>query len=527
MSVVICTYNGASTIQECLEGLLAQDYPDYEIIVVSDGSTDGTGAIAREYGVHLIETENRGLSAARNTGMQAATGEIIAYIDDDAYPDPHWLRYLAASFNSTDYVALGGPNIPPPTDGPIASCVANAPGGPTHVLISDREAEHVPGCNLAVRKAALQAIGGFDSQFRVAGDDVDLCWRLQEAGGNLGFEPAAMVWHHRRNSVLAYWKQQVGYGKAEALLEQKWPEKYDAVGHYPWVGRIYGPGLTVALGLGRGRIYQGTWGSAPFQSIYQPAPGTLRSLSLMPEWYLIALGLAALSVLSILWSPLGVAIPLLLVSLVVPLSQAWLSAARVPFTGMTLSRPKRVKLRALLTFLYLIQPLARLWGRLRFGLTPWRQRGRCRLAVPQTRHGRVWSEEWRAPEQWLEDVEEALHNQGRAVKRGGNFDWWDLEFRGGLFCTLRTLMAVEEHGSGRQLLRFRTWPRFFLPGLVILLFTAFLSITAAADRAWLVALAFALALGLLVWRALMDYSTAWAAYQQALNQVEGEDRAPQ
>src|SRR5207249_4704602 len=186
------------------------------------------------------------------------TGEIVAYLDDDARPDAHWLTYLAATFLGTPHAAVGGPNIPPPGDGPIAACVANAPGGPTHVLLSDREAEHLPGCNLAIRKACLQAIGGFDPGFRVAGDDVDVCWRLREAGWTLGFDPAAMVWHHRRNSLRAFWKQQVGYGKSEALLERKWPDKYNAAGHPTWSGRVYGSQLRWMLGR-PSRIYYGTW----------------------------------------------------------------------------------------------------------------------------------------------------------------------------------------------------------------------------------------------------------------------------
>ena len=249
ISVVVCTYNGARTIRDCFEGLLQLEYPNFEVIVVDDGSTDTTAAIARQYGFRLISTENRGLSSARNTGMQAAMGDIVAYIDDDAYPDPHWLTYLAAAFMATDHVGIGGPNLAPPGDGPIADCVANAPGGPVHVLLSDREAEHIPGCNMAFRKTALQAIGGFDAQFRTAGDDVDVCWRLQQRGWTLGFSATAMVWHHRRNSIRAYWRQQQGYGKAEALLEKKWPEKYNVVGTlflgWPTVWERCSPGLTL------------------------------------------------------------------------------------------------------------------------------------------------------------------------------------------------------------------------------------------------------------------------------------------
>src|SRR5436305_4397460 len=344
VSVVVCTYNGARTLGECLDGLAQLAYPDYEVIVVDDGSTDGTAALTQEYDVRLITTENRGLSAARNTGLAAATGEIIAYLDDDARPDPHWLTYLAASFLRTTHAAVGGPNIPPPDDGPIAQCVANAPGGPMHVLLSDQEAEHIPGCNMALRADCLRAIGGFDPQYGSAGDDVDVCWRLQQRGWTLGFSPAAMVWHRRRNSVRTYWKQQKNYGKAEALLERKWPEKYNALGHLRWIGRLYGRGLTVPLGLSRWHIYQGMWGSAPFQSLYQPAPNTLWQLTLMPEWYLVILALAGLSLLSLLWPPLLLALPLLVLALGMPLVQAAFSATHASFTVAPRARSAQLKL---------------------------------------------------------------------------------------------------------------------------------------------------------------------------------------
>ena len=110
ISVVVCSYNGSRTIGETLAALEDLDYPNYEIIVVDDGSTDKTSAIAgKPRKVRLIRTENNGLSVARNLGMNAATGEIIAYIDDDAYPDPHWLTYLASGFLPTAHAGIGGP----------------------------------------------------------------------------------------------------------------------------------------------------------------------------------------------------------------------------------------------------------------------------------------------------------------------------------------------------------------------------------------------------------------------------------
>src|SRR5689334_23489371 len=310
ISVIVCTFNGSRTLAGCLESLLRLDYPNYEVIIVNDGSTDSTAEIATSYGFRVITTENRGLSSARHTGLRAATGEIVAYIDDDASADPHWLRYMAGTFMNTRHVGVGGPNIAPATDGRIAECVAHSPGNPVHILLSDSEAEHIPGCNMAFRKVALEAIGGFDPQFRIAGDDVDVCWRLQQRGWTLGYSPGAMVWHHRRNSIRAYWKQQYNYGKAESFLEKKWPEKYNVAGHPIWSGRVYNNGATY-LGWHTRRIYHGLWGTAPFQSLYEPAPSLLESLPMMPEWYLVMITLAALSVLGITWKPLGLALPFL------------------------------------------------------------------------------------------------------------------------------------------------------------------------------------------------------------------------
>ncbi|TKB79772.1 MAG: glycosyltransferase, partial [Nitrospira sp.] len=389
VSVVVCSYNGSRIIRDCLEGLRRLAYPNYEVIVVDDGSTDSTASIAREYECRLIRTENRGLSSARNTGMKEATGEIIAYLDDDAWPDSHWLHYLVNMFETTAHVGVGGPNLPPPGDGLIADCVANAPGGPVHVLLSDEVAEHIPGCNMAFRKSCLEAIGGFDVQFRTAGDDVDVCWRLQDKGWTLGFHPAAMVWHHRRNSVRAYWRQQKGYGKAEALLERKWPEKYQVSGNATWGGRMYGKGLLPALG-GRTRIYHGTWGAAPFQSLYQPALGFWQSLPMMPEWYLLILGSAMLSALGVFWHPLLGAAPFLIAAVMVSAVQAVRGGARASFTTPTASHWQRAWMRTLTTGLYLLQPFARLSGRLRCGLTPWRIHAPVGASFPLPRRVKLW-----------------------------------------------------------------------------------------------------------------------------------------
>jgi GT2 family glycosyltransferase len=455
VSVVVCAYNAESTLADTLDGLMDLVYPDYEVLVVNDGSTDATEAIARGYDCELICTPNRGLSRARNTGLWRSTGEIVAYVDADARPDQHWLQYLAASFEDHDFAAVGGPNIAPAGDREAAESVSNAPGNPTHVMLCDRVAEHVPGCNMAFRRDALAAVGGFDPRFRVAGDDIDICWRIQEAGGAIGFSPAAVVWHHRRNSVRAFWRQQVGYGAAEAQLEEKWPERHNGAGHLSWSGRIYGPARVRAPSR-RAVIYQGPWGTAPFQSLYERTTNSVWVFAAAAESRLLLAALTALAVLGIVWHPLLVAAPLAVLAAGVILTQAAIGAAHGSY-----SQP-RLRLRLLTAGLFVLQPLARLHGRIR-------ARARFRMAhgslaikglpLIRRRQAAHWSREWREPSAWLQDLLEDLQRAGAFVRVGRDFDDWDLQVHGGRLGAARLLVAFEDNGSGNQFLRFRAWPR--------------------------------------------------------------------
>src|SRR5262249_11474966 len=406
---------------------------------------DDSAAIAAQFPVRLIRTANHGLSSARNTGMAAASGEIVAYIDDDATPDSHWLHYLGWTYLHTDYVAVGGPNIPPPEDGPVAECVANSPGGPVHVMFTHRDAEHIPGCNCSFRRDRLAEVGGFDSRFHKAGDDVDICWRLLDHGWRIGFHPGAMVWHHRRPSLRTYWKQQRGYGEAEAMLGAEWPMKYNSFGHVTWSGRLYGSGLTKALG--RSRVYHGFWGGAPFQRLYSGRPSVLASLTLTPEWYLLNLVLAGLFLLSSRSSLLRFSIIALFVSVLIPLVFVLRSVAEAEF------RHDRLRYRILTAVFHIVQPVARFWGRFAFGLTARKRRQLGLRAGLRGQVLRVWSEEWKAPEEWLRSLEKLLAEDA-AVCRGGDFDGWDFEVRAGALGTTHLKLAIEEHGAGKQMLRF-------------------------------------------------------------------------
>src|SRR5437867_3560281 len=396
--------------------------------------------------------------------------------------------------------------------------LARAPGGPVHVLLSDCEAEHIPGCNMAFRKACLEAVGGFDPQFRTAGDDVDVCWRLQERGWTLGFSPAAMVWHHRRNSMRTYWKQQIGYGRAEAMLERKWPEKYNGPGHVRWAGRIYGSGLTRALRWRRARVYHGIWGLAPYQSLYEPAPSLLGSLPQMPEWHLVFALLMGLSALSFVWSPLTLLLPLLIGAALLPLAQACLSAAHASFPDAPSRRAARLKRRLLTAALHLVQPLARLRGRLKEGLTPWRCRGTSQPAPLWPVTTSMWSEHWQAPDQRLNSIAAALQAEGGCVLRGGEHDRWDLEVRCGFFGAARLLMGVEDHGGG-QFVRLRLWPNVPAWGPVLTVCFAALALGAFHDHAWPAAAVLGLIALLLALRTLQQCTAAMATITRSLRRL--------
>ena len=508
ISVVVCSYNGASTIRDTLDGLQKLDYPGLETIVVDDGSTDSTAQIASEYPVQLIRNKNGGLSQARNTGIHAATGEIVAFIDDDAYPDIHWLKFLAKTIIEGKYVGVGGPNLPPPSDGWKADAVANSPGNPNVVLLTDNIAEHIPGVNMMFRKDALNKIGGFDPVFRAAGDDVDLCWRLREAGGTIGFSPAAIVWHHRRNSIRKFWRQQVGYGRAEGLLERKWPEKYNSASQVSWQGRIYGKGLPLDLASFRGRVYQGVWGSAPFQSLYQ-APPSRWSLTLSPEWYLVIGALAIGFVLSLGWSASSIFGLLILTSLALPISQAWMNACQAKFPDrLRKGLWQALRLRATVFALHLLQPLARLEGRLKVGLTPWRRYGTEARIQLRTSRLTMWRDRRESLEDTLENLQRQLREASAVVIAGGDYDRWDLEVRGGLFGGGRLLAAVEEHAPGKQFLHFRVTPKYYSLAILLATVSTLMSIIAGLSGAWIPSATWALMAILVAIRALGDAGSA-------------------
>ncbi len=266
-SIIVCTRNGAHRIVSCLQAIANLTGGPYETIVVNDGSTDSTADLVRRKfpQFKLINLPPSGLSYARNIGAAVASGEILAYTDDDCLPDAEWIVRLDRAFVNPGIAAAGGPNLPPRAGSMEEAIVNAAPGAPSHVLIDDSRAEHLPGCNIAVRRKIFNEIGGFNPVFHTAGDDVDFCWRLRDANHELGFVPGAFVWHHRRTTLCGFFKQQIGYGRAERILIRLHPERFSKQGEALWNGFVYSGGpIRISE---ESVIYHGPMGQAGYQSI--------------------------------------------------------------------------------------------------------------------------------------------------------------------------------------------------------------------------------------------------------------------
>lgn len=466
VSVVICAYNSESTIEDNLDSLTRLNYPNYEVIVVNDGSKDRTPEIAARYPFKLINVPNGGLSAARNLGWRAATGEIIAYTDSDTRVDPDWLSYLVQPFLTTEAVGVGGPNVVPEDDGWVAQCVARSPGGPTHVLFNDTVAEHIPGCNMAFRRWALEAVGGFDPTYTKAGDDVDVCWRLQECGWHLAFAPSALVWHHHRNSVKAYWRQQVGYGEGESFLEHRHQEKFNERGQTRWQGRIYSH-LPAYRSLFKSVIYHGRWGAAAFPSVYQGGVDGWSCLPQMIEWQagtLLALACAVFSPWMLLVAALMVSATLW--RCVVHAWQTKLDDVRTAQTPAA-----RFQHRLMIAWLHYIQMWARFRGRIKgyFSDSNVTAEGRSLVensvslspvSALRLLFNRLEASYWDTRYTMMDDLLHSLKRVGEEALAPVRCDdgWqqkYDLLVRACRNYSLRVKLTAEDHGGMKRLFRAR------------------------------------------------------------------------
>ena len=466
VSVVVATYNGDRTLRACLDSLGRLHYPDYEIIVVDDGSTDSTRSIAGLYSQvrYLRHEQNLGLSAARNTGITAASGEIVAFTDSDCRADEDWLYYLVGDLLTSENAGIGGPNLLPPEDSRVAAAVMASPGGPAHVMLTDQQAEHLPGCNMAFYKRVLVEIGEFDPIFRQAGDDVDVCWRLLQAGHKLGFSPAGFVWHFRRSTVRDYLRQQHGYGQAEARLVRKHPECFNFFGGSIWRGRIY---TTARFGvlLRPAIIYRGLFGSGGFQSLDPATPAVSLMLCTTLEYHVL--------VTLPLWV-FTAAFPHLLP---LPIASMVLSLAVCAAAGAQAIIP-RAKLgwwsRPLVALLFFLQPIVRGWARYQQRLSPQPTPEVARQTLDSLTlrdSGRplgiaeYWTERRVDRLALVGDLLQQLDRQGWPHRADSGWDDYDVEIYDTRWTKLQLTTVTEEQATG-QLIRCRLRPRWSLKARV-------------------------------------------------------------
>jgi O-antigen biosynthesis protein len=451
-SIVVCSFNGASTVPSCLRSLHKLRYPSYEVIFVDDGSTDNTQEILKEFPwVRNIRQNNMGLSHARNVGLAAARGEVVVYTDSDCEADEDWLYYLALALVRSGHAGMGGPNLIPDEGSWVADAVGLSPGGPTHVMIDDRTAEHVPGCNMCFYTDVLKQVNGFDSQFRKAGDDVDLIWRIQNVGRSIGFSPAAQVWHYRRNTVKAYLKQQRGYGEAEALLKYKHPDRFNTLGASHWRGKIYGSD-SIGVRVGADVIYHGIFGTGLFQTIYRRPASLLAMMMMSIEWHLLGM---FVTILGLAWLPLLVVAALMFVTpLILSLVAAW--QAPMP-------RHRHPMSRLLIAYLHFRQPITRGWARysvrLRNKVIKHEARGYTRSAqLPfdpaDQRSLRYWSH---ALDRLvlLNQITREVREGGWRMREDSGWGEWDLEIYGSRYVKIRLTTATEHHHGIGMLTRVR------------------------------------------------------------------------
>ncbi|WP_370329725.1 glycosyltransferase family 2 protein [Mycolicibacterium hippocampi] len=237
ISVVICTRDRVSMLRTALESVRAVDYPDFEIIVVDNaGATDATRRYIEDLGdprVRGVDEPRAGLSRARNAGLLAAAGEVVAFTDDDVVVDRHWLSAIARGFTRGRSVSCVSGLVPAAELRTPAQAYFEARVGwsaclqarlfdcaapPADIPLFPFAVGHYgTGANFAVDREAVLRLGGFDEALGAGsptggGEDLDMFFRVLRAGDQLVYDPSAVVWHRHRASGEGLAAQSHTYG---------------------------------------------------------------------------------------------------------------------------------------------------------------------------------------------------------------------------------------------------------------------------------------------------------------------------
>jgi len=329
--------------------------------------------------------------------------------------------------------------------------VSAAPGGPSHVLLTDVVAEHIPGCNMAFHKWAFDKVGGFDPEYRKAGDDVDFCWRLQGLNEVIAFSPAAIVWHYRRFTLTAFRKQQEGYGEAESMLRFKHLIFFGPTGTAKWKGQIYGAPRFTWL-INRPIIYHGVFGEGLFQSIYPTPQSEVAAYLSSVEWVALT---AFIFVLSVPFPEVRM-VPYLMFGGTFLVAVSYMIHAKLE------SKFDTVLARLLVAFLALTQPLVRGWWRyytwLKFKRTPPEVIATHEKDFKPTRRGSssnldFWSEDAVGRGELIAGVVDALESEGWSYSTDTGWNEWDVQIYGSFWWIVRMRSVTEYHGGPKFLTR--------------------------------------------------------------------------
>ncbi|MDV8022016.1 glycosyltransferase [Rhodococcus sp. IEGM 1330] len=223
VSIVLPVYNGLPDLDEQLEAIAAQDYTgDVELIVSDNGPTDGLRSHLEELSLPLSvrrvdASAKRGVSYARNVGVKAARGDIVAFVDHDDVASPTWLTAMVRALDSFDAVggALEIESLNP------AEVAAWRDTPPTGTLFPTAYLPYAPGSNFALWRQAFEKVGDFDEDLVGGAEDVDYSWRIQQAGLTLGHAADALVAYRIRTTVRRSFDQGRAYGHTSYQLSTK------------------------------------------------------------------------------------------------------------------------------------------------------------------------------------------------------------------------------------------------------------------------------------------------------------------
>ena len=228
ISVIVPVLNGAETISQTLTGLRHQTglEEDFEIIVVDNGSTDGTREVVEGFDVNLLEEPKRGPSAARNCGLRAARGDITAYLDADTVPTRRWLAELVKPFTDGSVVLVGGRTLCFPPETPAQRYTAQCGRYEPENNIHRAEFPFAPSQNLAALRNASLVAGGWSDDL-LAAEDVDFCHSILTAypDKRIEFAAGAVLLHHERATDEALRKQAWSYGQGMAEMYLRYPDE--------------------------------------------------------------------------------------------------------------------------------------------------------------------------------------------------------------------------------------------------------------------------------------------------------------